>query len=57
MSHTKLGLQVIVARKQCFRMHCELRDYSLGQIAFTVFQVLFAHTAALPHKHIVNKRL
>ena len=30
-------------------LHRELRDYSLGQIAFTVFQVLFAITQLLYH--------
>ena len=32
--------------------HPELRDYSLGQIAFICY-----HTAALPCKRVVNKRL
>ena len=36
-------------------LHNELGDYSLGQIAFAVF--ISYHTAALPCKHIVNKRL
>ena len=31
----------------CTLLHCELRDYSLGQIAFAVFQVLFAITQLL----------
>ena len=40
---------------QCFRMyartllHRELRDYSLGQIAFAVFRALFAITQLLCH--------
>ena len=44
----------------CTLLHCELRDYSLGQIAFAVFQALSAicyHAAAFPGKHVVNKRL
>ena len=41
----------------CTLLHRELRDYSLGQIAFAVFRALFAHTAALPCKRVVNKRL
>ena len=35
-------------------LHRELQDYSLGQIAFAVFRY---HTAALPCKRVVNKRL
>ena len=38
----------------CTLLHHELQDYSLGQIAFTVFQVLFA--AALPRKHSACKQ-
>ena len=36
--------------EMCTLLHHELRDYSLGQIAFAVFRALFAsyHTAALP---------
>ena len=43
----------------CTLLHRELRDYSLGQIAFAVFQALFAITQLLFHagKLIVNKRL
>ena len=39
----------------CTLLHRELRDYSLGQIAFAVFRVLFAsyHTAALPCKRVL----
>ena len=33
----------------CTLLHRELRDYSLGQIAFAVFQVLFAITQLLCH--------
>ena len=39
----------------CTLLHRELRDYSLGQVAFAVFQAY--HTAALPYKRVVNKRL
>ena len=39
-------------------LHRELRDYSLGQIAFAVFQALFAITQLLfQGKRVVNKRL
>ena len=38
----------------CTLLHRELRDYSLGQVAFAVFQTLLA---ALPCKRVVNKRL
>ena len=42
----------------CTLLHCELRDYSLGQIAFAVFQALFAITQLLCHvEHVVNKHL
>ena len=35
----------------CTLLHCELRDYSLGQIAFAVFSsILCYRTAALSHK-------
>ena len=33
----------------CTLLHRELRDYSLGQIAFAVFRVLFAITQLLCH--------
>ena len=33
----------------CTLLHHELRDYSLGQIAFAVFQALFAITQLLCH--------
>ena len=33
----------------CALLHRELRDYSLGQIAFAVFRVLFAITQLLCH--------
>ena len=33
----------------CTLLHRELRDYSLGQIAFAVFRVLFAITQLLYH--------
>ena len=33
----------------CTLLHREVRDYSLGQIAFAVFQVLFAITQLLCH--------
>ena len=43
----------------CTLLHRELRDYSLGQVAFAVFQALLAITQlhALPCKRVVNKRL
>ena len=42
----------------CTLLHGELQDYRLGQIAFAVFRgVICYHTAALPCKHVVNKRL
>ena len=33
----------------CILLHRELRDYSLGQIAFAVFQALFAITQLFCH--------
>ena len=33
----------------CTLLHCELRDYSLGQIVFAVFRALFAITQLLCH--------
>ena len=33
----------------CALLHHELRDYSIEQIAFTVFQALFAITQLLCH--------
>ena len=33
----------------CTLLHRELRDYSLGQIAFAVFRALFAITQLLCH--------
>ena len=44
----------------CTLLHCELQDYSLGQIAFAVFQVLFVTQLLcqiLADKCIVNKHL
>ena len=39
-------------------LHHELPDCSLGQIAFAVFSsAICYHTAALPCKCVVNKRL
>ena len=35
----------------CTLLHRELQDYSLGQIAFAVFQIICYHTAAFPSKH------
>ena len=41
-----------------FLLHHELRDYSLGQIAFAFFlSFICYHTVALPCKRVVNKRL
>ena len=34
---------------ECTLLHRELRDYSLGQIAFAVFRTLFAITQLLCH--------
>ena len=36
-------------RVTCTLLHRELRDYSLGQIAFAVFLALFAITQLLCH--------
>ena len=44
LRHTKIWLARDVAG--CF---CELRDYSIGQIAFAVFRALFAITQLLCH--------
>ena len=44
--------RVLTSRLACTLLHRELRDYSLGQIAFAVFRALFA---ALPCKRVVNK--
>ena len=45
----------------CTLLHRELRDYSLGQIAFVFFERYLLshcyHTAALSCKRVVNKRL
>ena len=48
----------------CTLLHRELRDYSLGQVAFAVFQALLAITQLLCHVSAlltsacnVNKRL
>ena len=42
----------------CTALHRELLDYSLRQIAFAGFRaVICHHTAALPCKRVVNKRL
>ena len=45
----------------CTLLHRELRDYSLGQIAFVFFKRYLLshcyHTAALSCKRVVNKRL
>ena len=45
----------------CTLLHRELRDYSLGQIAFVLFERYLLsdcyHTAALSCKRVVNKRL
>ena len=48
----------------CTLLHRELRDYSLGQVAFAVFQALLAITQLLCHVSVlltsacnVNKRL
>ena len=61
LRHTKIWLARDIISYSRAR---ELRDYSLGQIAFAVFRALFAitqllyhvicyHTAALPCKHVV----
>ena len=42
----------------CTALHRELQDYSLRQIAFAGFRaVICRHTAVLPCKRVVNKRL
>ena len=45
----------------CTLLYPELRDYSLGQIAFVFFEGYLLshcyHTAALSCKRVVNKRL
>ena len=50
-SHTKtlLARDIIGYSGMMFSLHRELRDYSLGEIAFAVFQVLFAITQLLCH--------
>ena len=50
----KPGLHVILLQWLdvffvCTLLHCELRDYSLGQVAFAVFQALLAITQLLCH--------
>ena len=37
----------------CTLLHCELRDYSLEQIAFAVFRALFAITQLLCHVNVL----
>ena len=37
----------------CTLLHCELPDYSLGQIAFAVFRALFAITQLLCHVSVL----
>ena len=51
MSHTKTWLACDIISYSGTRtlLHCELRDYSLRQIAFAVFQVLFGITQLLCH--------
>ena len=48
-------------KNACTLLHRELRDYSLGQIAFVFFERYLLshcyHTAALSCKRVVNKRL
>ena len=41
----------------CTLLHRELRDYSLGQIAFAVFRALFAITQLLCHVSVLLMRL
>ena len=42
----------------CTELHRKLRDYNLRQIAFDGFRaVVCRHTAALPCKRVVDKRL
>ena len=42
----------------CALLHHDLHNYSLRQIAFAIFQALFAITQLLfPGKHVANKRL
>ena len=57
LRHTKTWLAcdiisysgTMFARLACTLLHYELRDYSLGQIAFAVFRALFAITQLLCH--------
>ena len=52
LRHTKtwLARDIISYSGTMFsRVHRELRDYSLGQIAFAVFRALFAITQLLCH--------
>ena len=39
----------LIPLARCVLLHHELQDYSLGQIAFAVFRVLFAITQLLCH--------
>ena len=38
----------------CTLLHRELRDYSLGQVAFAVFQALLAITQLLCHVSVLT---
>ena len=55
LRHTKIWLvRVIISYSgtsvlACTLLHRELRDYSLGQVTFAVFRVLFAITQLLCH--------
>ena len=51
LRHTKtwLARDIISYNGTMFSLHRELRDYSLGQIAFAVFRALFAITQLLCH--------
>ena len=49
LRHTKTWLAHDIISYSGTLLHCELRDYSLGQIAFAVFRALFAITQLLCH--------
>ena len=44
-----ISMVLSMMARACTLLHRELRDYSLGQIAFAVFRALFAITQLLCH--------
>ena len=48
-----VNLEIIEVVFGCTLLHCELRDYSLGQVAFAVFQALLAITQLLCHVSVL----